>query len=286
MPVEPRWISSSDSEVENDEGISNSIDHTIHAENIDAITLPLMALNIDADNHEKAAGPNILPSNQLGNCASWRSNLSKIEVWYASFGSNMWKDRFLCYIQGGKVEGMNMHCSGSWDKSLPRDVIWKVVPHKLFFARSSSHAWGKGGVAFLNSEIDDKEKAFMCLYRITLEQFNDVLLLENYRSLDVDIPLVDIHHLDYLVKNNTMTVDCLKDGWYSTVVLLGKEDNIPILTMTCSNTAVEKCKSGEIPMCAPAKEYANTLVEGLVRGNQLTREEAIDYVQNAVNAGL
>lgn len=24
-------------------------------------------------------------------------------VWYASYGSNMWRDRFLCYIQGGKV---------------------------------------------------------------------------------------------------------------------------------------------------------------------------------------
>ena len=24
-------------------------------------------------------------------------------VWYASYGSNMWTERFLCYIQGGKV---------------------------------------------------------------------------------------------------------------------------------------------------------------------------------------
>ena len=24
-------------------------------------------------------------------------------VWYACYGSNMWKDRFLCYLQGGQV---------------------------------------------------------------------------------------------------------------------------------------------------------------------------------------
>ena len=33
----------------------------------------------------------------------WRSELSKMEIWYATFGSNMWKPRFLCYIQGGQV---------------------------------------------------------------------------------------------------------------------------------------------------------------------------------------
>ncbi|KAJ0047892.1 hypothetical protein Pint_16243 [Pistacia integerrima] len=35
--------------------------------------------------------------------APWRSELSKVDVWYASFGSNMWKPRFLCYIQGGQI---------------------------------------------------------------------------------------------------------------------------------------------------------------------------------------
>lgn len=33
----------------------------------------------------------------------WRSELSKIDIWYATFGSNMWKPRFLCYIEGGQV---------------------------------------------------------------------------------------------------------------------------------------------------------------------------------------
>lgn len=40
---------------------------------------------------------------------AWRSDLSRTHVWYASFGSNMWKPRFLCYIQGGKVK-FKTHC--------------------------------------------------------------------------------------------------------------------------------------------------------------------------------
>ena len=35
---------------------------------------------------------------------AWRSDLSRTDVWYASFGSNMWRPRFLCCVQGGKVK--------------------------------------------------------------------------------------------------------------------------------------------------------------------------------------
>lgn len=36
-------------------------------------------------------------------------------VWYASYGSNMWEDRFLCYIRGGKVR--LWHASGLTQES-------------------------------------------------------------------------------------------------------------------------------------------------------------------------
>jgi histone deacetylase 6 len=34
---------------------------------------------------------------------SWRSELSNVYLWYASYGSNMWMPRFECYIAGGQV---------------------------------------------------------------------------------------------------------------------------------------------------------------------------------------
>lgn len=127
---------------------------------------------------------------------SWRSELSKVDVWYATFGSNMNMSRFSCYIEGGQVkeiiislvefrvlvclffcdssviqlpqiEGMMRPCVGSMDKSKPKEIIWKTFPHRLFFARERTATWGPGGVAFLHPGSNMQEKTYMCLYKIT-----------------------------------------------------------------------------------------------------------------------
>lgn len=66
-----------------------------------------------------------------------------------------------------QVEGMKKPCSGSMDKSPPKETLWKTVPHRLFFGRAYTGTWGPGGVAFLNPESNTQEKSYMCLYRIT-----------------------------------------------------------------------------------------------------------------------
>lgn len=49
----------------------------------------------------------------------------------------------------------------------------------------------------------------------------------------------------------------------------------------CSLSDVESFKSGEIPLRAPAVEYANVLIRGLVEGGQLSEKEAMAYIQEA-----
>ncbi|KAG0492654.1 hypothetical protein HPP92_006052 [Vanilla planifolia] len=194
----------------------------------------------------------------------WEPALSNVDVWYGSYGSNMWKPRFLCYIEGGKVEGMAKPCRGARDKSSPKGISWKTVPHQLFFARSYSDAWGSGGVAFLNPERSSTHTTYMCLYRITLDQFNDVLTQENIDDKHIETPLVNSHDIKFLVKNGSMLVEFLKGGWYSNILYLGRHDDVPILTMTCPVSDIERFKSGELPVCPPAKAYENTLLKGLV----------------------
>ncbi|XP_044477204.1 histone deacetylase 5 [Mangifera indica] len=213
--------------------------------------------------------------------ATWRSELAKIDVWYASFGSNMWKPRFLSYIQGGQVEGMKKACSGSMDRNPPKETLWKTFPHRLFFGRNSTCTWGPGGVAFLNPESNNQEKTYLCLYRITLEQYNDVLLQENSPTNEKYSPFLDITALNSIADKKSISLEALKKGWYHNVVYLGKERDIPILTMTCSLSDVESFKSGEIPLRAPAVEYANVLIRGLVEGGQLSEKEAMAYIQEA-----
>lgn len=255
----PHMISSSDSEDE---------DNTV--ETLEAVLqVALSKLKVD-DGHA-----------EVGTATPWRSELSKVDVLYASFGSNLWKSRFLCYIEGGQVEGMKKPCPGSRDRNPPKEILWKTFPHRLFFGRDSSHTWGPGGVAFLNPECDSRHKAYLRLYRITLEQFNDVLLQENAYSDDMSSPLFDTNDLNSVVNKKSISLEALKNGWYHNVVYLGKECDIPILTMTCSLSYVGKLKSGEFPLRAPATEYADALIKGLVEGKQLSDEEAKAYIHEA-----
>ncbi|KAK2357613.1 histone deacetylase [Trifolium repens] len=215
---------------------------------------------------------------------SWRSELSNVYLWYASYGSNMWIPRFDCYIAGGQVEGMQKPCSGSVNKTLPNQILWKSFPCHIFFGRDSSHSWGPGGVAFLNPERNSQHKTYMCMHKISLEQFNDILFQENGLSLDVGSSLFDMTTLNAISNEEFSSQEVVKDGWYGNVVYLGKEHSIPIITMTCSPLDIEGFKSGKLPLCAPNKSYANTLIKGLVEGEQLSESEAIAYVDAAAKS--
>ncbi|AED97416.1 putative histone deacetylase [Arabidopsis thaliana] len=217
---------------------------------------------------------------------SWRIDLAKVDVWYASYGSNMWKPRFICYIQGGQAEGMIKACVGSMDKSPPKEIMWKTFPHRLLFGRETSMFWGVGGVAYTNPLTNLNDQTHMCLYRITLEQFNDLLFQENELNVDSDYPFFDLAALRLAEKEGSISLQTASDSLYGNVVCLGKEGVIPILTLTCTLSVVEKFKSGEIPIRPPAKAYANTLIRGLVKGGRFSIEEAEAYIDNAASKPL
>ncbi|KAK4477806.1 hypothetical protein RD792_017068 [Penstemon davidsonii] len=252
-------ISSSDSDGELEEN-----------EALEDVIKPFTNLKVNEDGQEASAIS-----------SSWRSELSKINVWYATYGSNMNISRFRCYIEGGQTEGMRKPCVGSMDKSQPKEIIWKTFPYRLFFARDHTATWGPGGVAFLHPKSNVQDKSYLCLYKITLEQFNDVLLQENVTRYDMSCPLFDLTALQTIQSKECISVDFVQRGWYHNVVYLGMENDIPILTMTCTLSDINSFKSGKLPMYPPCKEYANTLVKGLVEGKQLIEEEALAYIQEA-----
>ncbi|XP_021615656.1 histone deacetylase 5 isoform X2 [Manihot esculenta] len=268
-------ISSSDSEDEDEKSPNIVSDNMVKV--VQEIVEPLSKLKVEDIHGKDQVARESVP---------WRSELSKMEIWYATYGSNMWKRRFLCYIQGGQVDGMRKPCPGSMDKNPPKEILWKTFSRRLFFGRESTRTWGPGGVAFLNPETSVDEKTYICMYRITLEQFNDVLfqeniaLQENVSSCEMGSPAFHLADLESVEKHGSMSLEVFK-GWYHNVVYLGKEQDIPILTMTCSLSDVERFKSGKVPLCAPCKEYANTLIQGLIEGGQFSEEEAITYIEEA-----
>ncbi|KAF9624201.1 hypothetical protein IFM89_008139 [Coptis chinensis] len=267
-------ISSSDSDAEgvNSQSVQSGASHEVcQVDEVQNVIQDLSMLKVNGATHNRVVDESVL----------WRSVLSKVDIWYASFGSNMWKPRLLCYIEGGKVDGMQRSCCGSMDRSPPKSVMWKIAPHRLFFGRSHTHQWGTGGVAFLHPQSSKDSTAYTCLYKITLEQFNDILLQENCQHVSVSSPLFDLNTLDSAIRNKFIPLEALKDGWYSNVLYLGTEDNLPVLTMTCPLSDLESYSTGKLPLAAPPKSYMDTLVKGLVEGKQLSSEEAIAYINDA-----
>ncbi|RDX91805.1 Histone deacetylase 5, partial [Mucuna pruriens] len=244
--------------------------------------------------------------------SSWRSELSNVYIWYASYGSNMWKARLNCYLAGGKVEGMQKHCSGSVNRTLPKEILWKTFPCHIFFGRDSSHSWGLGGVAFLNPDKNFQHNTHMCLYKISKSvsfkaflsehvivggrggclcyvssadlDFAFMPTFENGLSLKAGSPLFDITTLHAISDTEFNTLEVVKGAWYGNVVYLGKEQEIPIITMTCSHLDIGSFISGKLPLRAPNKAYSNALVKGLVEGEHLSEAEAIAYIEGAVNS--
>ncbi len=69
-------------------------------------------------------------------------------VWYANYGSNLSRDRFLCYIRGGTPKGSEKYCSPCADDTLRCRDAAVAIPYQLYFAEHGS-GWDGGGIAYI-----------------------------------------------------------------------------------------------------------------------------------------
>lgn len=84
-------------------------------------------------------------------------------VWYACYGSNISRRRFMRYID---------KCT---DKTPPVEDRPYEFPHSIYFAKSSE-IWDNGAVAFLDDL--NPGHAYGRIYKITKEQFMEVQQME------------------------------------------------------------------------------------------------------------
>jgi hypothetical protein len=106
--------------------------------------------------------------------------VSQDYVWYLGYGSNLSKQRFLCYILGGKPKHGSNSNLGCKDKTLPLENKPFEIPHRLYFAlpdkKVETCGWGKGGVAFITPEVEKEKKFWMLgrMWKITKDQYKEV----------------------------------------------------------------------------------------------------------------
>ena len=190
-------------------------------------------------------------------------------VWYASYGSNLLYDRFMCYIKGGTPEGSTKYCPGCSDQTPPQDRRPKTIHHELYFTKNSP-SWGGKGVAFIKSHKDENAQTLGRIYLITKEQFTQIVRQENSRL--PDNPRISIDFKETIEQGESM----IDGGWYSRLIYLGEEDGCPIFTFTgyWDDDAIEENK--------PCEAYRKTIVRGLRETYpEMSEGEIMNYLRKA-----
>ena len=188
--------------------------------------------------------------------------MNKNYVWYASYGSNINTDRFLCYIKGGKPEGSTKMETGCKDHSLPVASSTFTMNFPLYFAKEAAK-WESQGVAFIGLTQDPSYVTYSKKYLITLEQFIDVVCQEN-NGIDF---MVDLNEV---IKNGSKVFR--RSAWYGNILYLGVEKDYPIFTFTASWDV------NDIEWKKPSHAYLSTIINGL--RDDYSNEEIYLYFQN------
>jgi len=187
--------------------------------------------------------------------------MSKTLVWYVSYGSNLLRERFDYYINGGHLKDYNIRHRGCPDKTPPRDDIALHIPGELYFASHIDH-WQGFTAAFIDPERTDKTVKARG-YLITLEQFEHVLAQEcNTMSL-ISVDLKALQKEGQLVIGKG-------EHFFNRLVCLGEHEGRSLITFT---TVGEHMTRGE-----PSQAYANVVMQGLSQSHGLTRQEALEYI--------
>ena len=210
------------------------------------------------------------------------------QVWYACYGSNLKAERFNCYIAGGRPKGsIGMESSGSIDKTPPSNTATFATDWQLFFAKEFI-GWGGKGIAFLqppqaesrsSTPQDAIESGALCrLYKISFEQFVDVVLQENGgRSTHTQLrQTVKDEVVQAMQSIGTKGTTVLREGvlegsWYRRLVSLGTHESLPVLTFTSDE---------QLSFVPPAKPYLQTIATGLMEcwHGELSKDDLVKYL--------
>ena len=195
--------------------------------------------------------------------------MSTAELWYVSYGSNMSRRRLGAYIEGGQPPGSAMRYAGARDTTMPLADKAVTLPGSLYFA-GESRTWG-GGVAFYDHDSPGSTAARA--YRITVAQFVDLAAQEMHRIPDPGDPLEAV-----LLSGLPDARHQAGPGVYETLIEVGREDGLPMLTFTAPHGL------SAVPHAAPRPAYLAMLAEGLQEAHGWDEERIAEYFASVIRA--
>ena len=166
--------------------------------------------------------------------------MSGNHIWYVSYGSNLKRDRFMCYIEGGKCYDNGKIYDGCRDKSDPIMDKPVTINHRLYFANYSP-SWNGCGVAFIDPQKDLSQLTLGRMYLIKESQFEDIHRQEG-----------------------------TSQSWYDQIIEFGTIDGYQVMTFT--NNCIR-------PANEPCTRYLRVIAEGLRETYpQMSNDEIYDYL--------
>ncbi len=150
---------------------------------------------------------------------------------------------------------------GCRDQTSPLRDITGQIPGRIYFAEYSK-SWENGGVAFYDPAVADSI-AFVRMYLVTIDQFNDIFLQENgLDSGDINVTLAD------LAVGSSAIYGC---GWYREIWRLEDAEGSPALTFT------SPVRMDEATLVAPGKKYREVISRGLKESHGMSEHEIAAY---------
>jgi hypothetical protein len=193
-------------------------------------------------------------------------------LWYAAYGSNVNRERFLEYIYGGKSAFNGQTYPGCRTKQDPIRDYAMMVNRELYFAKNSP-PWG-GAVAFVRPE-PSKSQTLGRAYLITEEQFVDLAAQENGRRPgDPEFRFSYSYSADHAESyfNPSDPGTSIPGGklWYGRILLLGTRESWPIFTLTAE-------WPGYLDVNTPGRTYLKTVADGIRQLGRISPKSLGEY---------
>jgi hypothetical protein len=180
------------------------------------------------------------------------------QVWYVAYGSNLSRERFCCYLRGGRPKGNERDYPGCRNASDPMDDFGLLIAGGVYFAGRSS-GW-RAGMAFFDPE--DSGEVAARAYLITAEQFVDVLAQETRQSPGMALDL------EPAFRGERYSTGV---GGYPILVRVGERGEVPLMTFTRDwRTAAT--------VAAPSVSYLAAMATGLREAHRWSPTQIDHYL--------
>lgn len=185
-------------------------------------------------------------------------------VWYASYGSNLLRERFMKYILGGTMDGATFNQIGCTDNSLPIRDEQIIIHHQLYFALEFA-GWEGKGVCFIKQNNDPGTETLGRMYLVTEQQFKEIVMQENGFNSFEDPFTID------LAKTVQEGHSLLPAKYYGRLIYLGDHNSNPVFTFTAD------WDEKEVQYNRPGQNYLSVITRGIKETYDLSNEEIVKY---------